>query len=134
MNPPCARCQKTVYPTERLNCLDKPWHKGCFKCQECGLTLNLKTYKGYKKLPYCNSHYPKTGFTTIVDTPENMRLKQNTTNQSAVVYQKDHLNEKSKFTAVADDPETERNRKMQQQASVTAYKGTAPPGSREATS
>ena len=62
-----------------------------------------------------------------------MRLKQNTTNQSSVVYHKDHLQEKSKFTAVADDPETERSRKMQQQASATAYKGTAPPGSREAT-
>ena len=23
MNPPCAKCSKTVYPTEKLNCLDK---------------------------------------------------------------------------------------------------------------
>lgn len=23
MNPPCARCKKTVYPTEKLVCLDK---------------------------------------------------------------------------------------------------------------
>ena len=23
MNPPCARCKKTVYPVEKLNCLDK---------------------------------------------------------------------------------------------------------------
>ena len=30
------------------------WHKGCFKCETCSLTLSLKTYKGYNKLPYCN--------------------------------------------------------------------------------
>ena len=23
MNPPCAKCKKTVYPVEKLNCLDK---------------------------------------------------------------------------------------------------------------
>lgn len=23
MNPPCAKCNKTVYPVEKLNCLDK---------------------------------------------------------------------------------------------------------------
>ena len=23
MNPPCAFCKKTVYPTEKFNCLDK---------------------------------------------------------------------------------------------------------------
>lgn len=121
MNPPCARCKKTVYPTEKLNCLDKIWHKLCFKCESCGMTLNMKNYKGYKKLPYCNAHYPTTSFTAVADTPENMRIKKNTTNQSAVVYQKDFVKEKGKFTAVADDPETMRARKTQQQASDLKY-------------
>ena len=95
------------------------------------MRININPFLSIQ-LPYCNTHCPKPGFTAVKDTPENMRLKQNTTNQSSVVYHKDHMQEKSKFTAVADDPETVRNRQMQQQASSTAYKGTAPPGSREA--
>lgn len=131
MNPPCARCQKIVYPTEKLNCLDKIWHKLCFKCQTCGMTLNMKNYKGYKKLPYCNAHYPTTSFTSVADTPENMRIKKNTTNQSSVVYHQEHVKEKGKFTSVTDDPETMRSKKTQLQASGIAYKGTAPPGVRD---
>jgi len=121
MNPKCHRCTKTVYPVEKLNCLDKYWHKGCFNCETCHMTLSMKTYKGYKKLPYCNTHYPTTSFTAVADTPENMRIKKNTTNQSAVSYHKDFEKEKGKFTAVADDPETLRIKKTQQQASDLAY-------------
>uniref|UniRef100_A0A0M3IUY9 LIM zinc-binding domain-containing protein n=1 Tax=Ascaris lumbricoides TaxID=6252 RepID=A0A0M3IUY9_ASCLU len=55
MNKICARpeCGKTVYPLEELKCLDKVWHKQCFKCSVCGMTLSMKNYKGYNKLPYC---------------------------------------------------------------------------------
>ncbi|XP_037934438.1 LIM and SH3 domain protein Lasp-like [Teleopsis dalmanni] len=55
MNKTCARCQKVVYPIEELKCLDKTWHKTCFKCTECGMALNMKTYKGFNKLPYCEA-------------------------------------------------------------------------------
>ncbi|MGH0156340.1 UNVERIFIED_CONTAM: hypothetical protein FKN15_031323 [Acipenser sinensis] len=55
MNPQCARCGKIVYPTEKVNCLDKYWHKGCFHCEVCKMTLNMNNYKGYDKKPYCNS-------------------------------------------------------------------------------
>ncbi|KAJ1135379.1 hypothetical protein NDU88_001819, partial [Pleurodeles waltl] len=55
MNPSCARCGKIVYPTEKVNCLDKFWHKACFHCEICKMTLNMKNYKGYDKKPYCNS-------------------------------------------------------------------------------
>jgi len=121
MNPKCHRCQKTVFPVEKLSCLDKAWHKGCFNCETCRMTLSMKTYKGYQKLPYCNTHYPTTQFTAVADTPENLRLKKNTTNISNVVYHRDFEKEKGKFTAVADDPETLRNKKTQQQASDLAY-------------
>lgn len=126
---PCARCNKTVYPTEKLSCLDKTWHKGCFNCETCNMTLSMKTYKGYNKLPYCNVHYPTTKFTAVADTPENMRLKKNTTNQSTAVYHKDFIQEKAKFTAVADDPETLRLKKSQTQASQISYQkdGAAQP-------
>ncbi|KAK7879650.1 hypothetical protein WMY93_033644 [Mugilogobius chulae] len=102
MNPPCARCGKTVYPTEKVNCLDKShlrqralwaasgqevkgqrqsecrcgarekngfdradktllvlvsissknnWHKGCFHCEVCKMTLNMKTTKATTRSP-----------------------------------------------------------------------------------
>ena len=31
------------------------WHKACFRCTECNLALTMKTYKGYSKMPYCNT-------------------------------------------------------------------------------
>uniref|UniRef100_A0A667ZV75 LIM zinc-binding domain-containing protein n=1 Tax=Myripristis murdjan TaxID=586833 RepID=A0A667ZV75_9TELE len=82
MNPQCARCGKIVYPTEKVSCLDKNWHKGCFHCEVCKMTLNMKNYKGYDKKPYCNAHYPKTSFTIVADTPENLRLRQQSELQS----------------------------------------------------
>ncbi|XP_030894487.1 LIM zinc-binding domain-containing Nebulette-like [Leptonychotes weddellii] len=82
MNPQCARCGKVVYPTEKVNCLDKYWHKGCFHCEVCKMALNMNNYKGYEKKPYCNAHYPKQSFTTVADTPENLRLKQQSELQS----------------------------------------------------
>uniref|UniRef100_A0A2K5QGT6 LIM and SH3 domain protein 1 n=1 Tax=Cebus imitator TaxID=2715852 RepID=A0A2K5QGT6_CEBIM len=82
MNPNCARCGKIVYPTEKVNCLDKFWHKACFHCETCKMTLNMKNYKGYEKKPYCNAHYPKQSFTMVADTPENLRLKQQSELQS----------------------------------------------------
>ena len=51
----CAACGKTVYPVEEIRCLDKIWHKACFKCQVCNMTLNMKNYKGFDKLPYCGA-------------------------------------------------------------------------------
>ena len=71
----CGKCEKTVYPTEEIQCLDKVrflllrilsdwidalfflqfWHKGCLKCSVCGLTLNVKNVKGYDRTPYCQA-------------------------------------------------------------------------------
>ena len=31
----CPRCQKTVYPAEKLAACSASWHKGCFKCKTC---------------------------------------------------------------------------------------------------
>lgn len=121
MNRPCAKCNKTVYPTEKLACLDKIWHKGCFKCDTCEMTLNMKNYKGYKKIPYCNAHYPSIKATTVADTPENRRLEKNTQNQSNLKYHANFEKEKGKYTAVTDDPESLRIKKTQTQTSNVQY-------------
>ncbi|XP_076309041.1 LIM and SH3 domain protein F42H10.3-like isoform X2 [Tachypleus tridentatus] len=119
----CARCEKIVYPLEELKCLDKIWHKGCFKCQECGMTLNMKTYKGFNKLPYCNAHCPQAKHTTVADTPETRRLAENTKIQSNVKYHEEFEKQKGKFTQVADDPETLRIRSTHKIISNVAYHG-----------
>lgn len=122
MNPLCGRCNRVVYPTEKVNCLDKYWHKGCFCCEVCKMTLNMKNYKGYDKRPYCNAHYPKTAFTAVADTPENLRLKQQSKMQSQVCYKEEFEKNKGKgFSAVADTPEMQRIKKTQDQISNIRY-------------
>lgn len=123
MSKRCARCEKAVYPLEELKCLDKIWHKGCFKCQECGMTLSMKTYKGFNKLPYCEAHIPKAKATTVAETPEMRRLAENTKIQSNVQYHADFEKNKAKFTQVADDPETQRLKKNTQIISNVVYHG-----------
>uniref|UniRef100_A0A3Q0T8U0 LIM zinc-binding domain-containing protein n=1 Tax=Amphilophus citrinellus TaxID=61819 RepID=A0A3Q0T8U0_AMPCI len=124
MNPPCARCGKIVYPTEKVSCLDKNWHKGCFHCEVCKMTLNMKNYKGYDKKPYCNAHYPKTSFTIVADTPENLRLRQQSELQSQVKYKKDFEESKGRgFSMVSDTPEMQRLRRTQEQISNAAHCG-----------
>ncbi|KAG5851074.1 hypothetical protein ANANG_G00089160 [Anguilla anguilla] len=122
MNPQCARCGKIVYPTEKVNCLDKNWHKGCFHCEVCKMTLNMKNYKGYEKKPYCSAHYPKQSFTIVADTPENLRLKQQSELQSQVKYKKDFEESKGRgFSIVSDTPELQRLRKTQEQISNVCW-------------
>ncbi|XP_029934182.1 LIM and SH3 domain protein 1-like isoform X3 [Myripristis murdjan] len=122
MNPPCGRCHKAVYPTEKINCLDKYWHKGCFSCEVCKMALSMSNYKGFDKKPYCSMHYPKTSFTIVTDTPENLRLKQQTMLNSQALYKEEFEKNKGKgFSVVADTPEMQRVKKTQDQISNIKY-------------
>ncbi|XKL65828.1 hypothetical protein PGB90_009248 [Kerria lacca] len=123
MNKKCARCEKTVYPIEELKCLDKLWHKQCFKCQSCGMTLNMRNYKGFNKDPYCEAHVPKAKATSVAETPELKRIAENTKIQSNVKYHADFEKTKGKLTQVADDPETLRLKQNSQIQSNVAYHG-----------
>ncbi|KAF7256810.1 hypothetical protein EG68_05696 [Paragonimus skrjabini miyazakii] len=43
------------------------------------MALNMSSYRGYEKKPYCSAHYPQPKrFTVISDTPELQRVAQNT--------------------------------------------------------
>lgn len=86
------------------------------------MTLNMKNYKGYEKKPYCSAHYPKQSFTIVADTPENLRLKQQSELQSQVKYKKDFEESKGRgFSIVSDTPELQRLRKTQEQISNAKY-------------
>ncbi|VDM38637.1 unnamed protein product [Toxocara canis] len=121
----CARpeCGKVVYPLEELKCLDKVWHKQCFKCTVCGMTLSMKNYKGYDKLPYCEPHYPKTVASVVVDTPEMRRLAENTRLQSQVKYHEEFEKSKGQKIEIADDPELARHLRNTRVQSQVAYHG-----------
>eukprot|EP01137_Pigoraptor_chileana_P009230 Opistho-2@57171 len=131
MNPKCARCDKSVYPTEKLLLLDKAWHKGCFNCEVCKITLTLKTYVALDKKPYCKTHYPKIEHTAVADTPENLRIASNTKAQSTVAYKAEFEHAKGEYTAVADDPNTIRatqNTKMRANYDQRGAEESAPRG------
>lgn len=123
MNKKCARCDKIVYPIEELKCLDKLWHRQCFKCQVCNMALNMRNYKGFNKNPYCEAHIPKAKATTVAETPELKRIAENTKLQSNVKYHAEFEKTKGKLTQVADDPETLRIKQNSQIISNIAYHG-----------
>lgn len=81
----------------------------------------MKNYKGFDKRPYCSAHYPKMSATQVADTPENIRLKQQTKMQSTVHYKEEFEKSKGKRTQVADDPELQRVKKTQEQISNIRY-------------
>ncbi|KAJ8011134.1 hypothetical protein DPEC_G00055030 [Dallia pectoralis] len=86
------------------------------------MTLNMNNYKGYEKKPYCNSHYPKQSFTIVTDTPENLRLRQQSELQSQVNYKKDFEASKGRgFKFALDTPELQRLRQAQDQISNVKY-------------
>ena len=45
----------SLVPRDPRRLVLQTWHKMCFKCWECGMALTMKNYKGFEKLPYCNS-------------------------------------------------------------------------------
>lgn len=59
----CHYCGRRVYPMEKID-IGEMYHKGCFKCNTCGLQLTLKTFckvSSDKNEIYCKSHVPKLG-------------------------------------------------------------------------
>eukprot|EP00211_Chloroparvula_japonica_P019516 CAMPEP_0119121026 /NCGR_PEP_ID=MMETSP1310-20130426/1831_1 /TAXON_ID=464262 /ORGANISM="Genus nov. species nov., Strain RCC2339" /LENGTH=68 /DNA_ID=CAMNT_0007110557 /DNA_START=83 /DNA_END=289 /DNA_ORIENTATION=+ len=54
----CAVCGKTAYKLEAVKAADNVYHKWCFKCDECKITLNLKNFKARQGKVYCDAHTP----------------------------------------------------------------------------
>eukprot|EP01104_Vermistella_antarctica_P009914 TRINITY_DN2604_c0_g1_i2.p1 TRINITY_DN2604_c0_g1~~TRINITY_DN2604_c0_g1_i2.p1 ORF type:complete len:208 (-),score=49.81 TRINITY_DN2604_c0_g1_i2:245-868(-) len=67
-NPKCHVCAKTAYPLESVNVGELVFHKGCFRCEECKCTLNLKNFKRRGEKVYCSTHTPTEAFTAVADS------------------------------------------------------------------
>ncbi|KAL6064707.1 Zinc-binding domain present in Lin-11, Isl-1, Mec-3 [Balamuthia mandrillaris] len=65
---PCTKCGKTAYPLESLVAGDDTYHKLCFKCTSCDITLSLKTFKKADGKIWCPTCTPKAKHTQVADS------------------------------------------------------------------
>ncbi|KAL5012206.1 hypothetical protein ScPMuIL_010757 [Solemya velum] len=65
----CGICQKSVYAAERIEAGNIPFHKLCFKCRECKMSLNLNNYAQADSILYCKKHYQSEVVAKNTQTP-----------------------------------------------------------------
>merc|ERR1712063_147335 len=63
----CYVCGKTAYPLESYSAADNTFHKLCFRCKECNVTLNVGTFKAFEGSVYCSKCVPKPSATAVAD-------------------------------------------------------------------
>jgi len=68
MSAKCAVCGKTAYPLESVTALEATYHKSCFKCDVCKMTLGVKNFKGLNGKIYCATHTPVERSSTGADS------------------------------------------------------------------
>nr|XP_015202884.1 PREDICTED: nebulin-related-anchoring protein isoform X2 [Lepisosteus oculatus] len=119
---PCARCGYIVYPAEKINCIDKTWHKACFHCEICKMILTTNNFVSHQKKPYCQVHNPKNNtFTSVYETPINLNAKKQSEAVSELKYREEGEKYKSVFHWDVKSREVEHARKISHLASQKAY-------------
>jgi len=58
VNDVCSACGKDVYNLDKMDMMNRLWHKKCFKCFVCQVKLTPTSYLGSGGNPYCKVHYP----------------------------------------------------------------------------
>ena len=59
--PKCTVCDKSVFLAEKVQAVDRIWHKGCFTCGgtsdegACGKKLTLDAYLSHGCDPFCKT-------------------------------------------------------------------------------
>ncbi|XP_013397523.1 pollen-specific protein SF3 [Lingula anatina] len=53
----CTVCAKSVYAAERLEAGKKIFHKLCFKCAVCRMTLTVQNYHQSDGVLFCKKHF-----------------------------------------------------------------------------
>ena len=71
----CPSCAKTVYENEQIKACGGVWHRGCLKCTECGLSLNLKNLESFQNKPYCKVHRPTVSHHQVASLEMQTALK-----------------------------------------------------------
>uniref|UniRef100_A0A803XYD1 SH3 domain-containing protein n=1 Tax=Meleagris gallopavo TaxID=9103 RepID=A0A803XYD1_MELGA len=103
----------------------QPWAELCSHCVQsfpCGGSQGTAWGCQIHGAPTWYRHYPKQSFTMVADTPENLRLKQQSELQSQIRYKEEFEKNKGKgFSVVADTPELQRIKKTQDQISNIKY-------------
>ncbi|KAI1887208.1 hypothetical protein AGOR_G00203780 [Albula goreensis] len=118
----CARCKNTVYPTEKINCIDQNWHKACFHCEICKMVLTANNFVSHQKRPYCQVHNPRNNtFTSVYETPVNINAKKQARAVSEIKYREEGEKFMSTFHYDMRSKEVEHARKVNQLASQNAY-------------
>ncbi|XP_039631959.1 nebulin-related-anchoring protein isoform X2 [Polypterus senegalus] len=119
----CARCGFVVYPAEKINCIGQNWHKSCFHCEICKMTLTANNCVSYKKKPYCQVHNPKLNtFTSVYETPFNINARKQSQAVSEVKYREEGEKYKSIFHWDIKSREVEHTCNLSHIASQTEYK------------
>ncbi|KAJ2452027.1 hypothetical protein EV183_003205 [Coemansia sp. RSA 2336] len=57
--PRCPRCTKAVYPAEERMGPEGPWHKTCFKCRDCGHSLEPHTMYEREREIFCRTCFSR---------------------------------------------------------------------------
>ncbi|KAL2078017.1 hypothetical protein ACEWY4_025702 [Coilia grayii] len=118
----CARCGFTVYPAEKINCMNQNWHKACFHCEVCKMVLTPKNFVSHQKRPFCQVHNPKNNtFTSVYETPININAKKQAEAVSELKYREEGERFKSTFHYDMRSKELEQARKASQMSSQVAY-------------
>merc|ERR1711907_880786 len=65
--PKCYVCGKTAYPLESYSAAGNSFHKLCFRCKGCNVTLNVGSFKAFEGSVYCSKCVPKPSATQVAD-------------------------------------------------------------------
>ena len=108
MDSNCLRCDKTVYPTDKIGPLKDYtfFHSGCFRCVECSSKLTLKTYfnnqeSNEDKEVYCSTHVPKIGAGTVNQDALGIKAAMNVPKSTYFVNEQIRPGGKSQFDSEA---------------------------------
>jgi len=71
----CFACGKTLYPMEAISAGVNQYHRICFKCSVCGITLSLKNSQQKGDTVFCTQHVPKEIPTSTADRADLNRIK-----------------------------------------------------------
>ncbi|KAL3316351.1 LIM domain and actin-binding protein 1 [Cichlidogyrus casuarinus] len=65
----CMRCTKSVYAAERMEAGGNIFHKLCFRCNVCDMSLKLNNYNQSEGKLYCKKHYQDEILAKNTQTP-----------------------------------------------------------------